>query len=132
MKPAHLSSLLHHWSHPNVHISMLRSRRFRGRCQQKLHQELYLRRHIRLHNISDDSKSLFLPIRVAKQRRYFKRKPQKPNSNHAYEGLLSLMQGMQRRMDNMDNNCKPPPWVKQVWVRNDETIHPLRRSGLTY
>jgi hypothetical protein len=48
-----------------------------------------------------------------KSRRY-KRKPQKPNDSHGYEVLLSLMQGMLRRMDNMDKTCKPPPWVKQV------------------
>jgi len=46
-----------------------------------------------------------------KSRRY-KRKPQKPNSNHSYEGLLSLMQGMLKRMANMDKTCKPPPRVK--------------------
>jgi hypothetical protein len=38
---------------------------------------------------------------------------------------------MLKRMDNMNKTCKPPPQVKQVWVRNDETIHPLRGSGLT-
>jgi len=32
----------------------------------------------------------------------------------------------------MDKTRKPPPWVKQVWVKNYETIHPLRGSGLTY
>jgi hypothetical protein len=32
---------------------------------------------------------------------------------------------------DMDKTCKPPPLVKQVWVRNDEDIHPLRGSGLT-
>jgi hypothetical protein len=61
----------------------------------------------------------------------YKRKPQKPISNHGYEGLLSLMQCMLRRMDNMNKTCKPPPRVKQVWVRNDETIYSLRGSGLT-
>jgi hypothetical protein len=65
-----------------------------------------------------------------KPRRY-KRKPQKPNSYHDYEGLLSLMQGMLRKMANMDMTRKPSPRVKQVWVKNDETIHPLRASGLT-
>jgi hypothetical protein len=48
-------------SNPNVHSSRLRSRRFRGSCQQKLHEALYLRRHIRLHGISSDNKSLFRP-----------------------------------------------------------------------
>jgi len=65
-----------------------------------------------------------------KSRRY-KRKPQKPISYHDYEGFLSLMQGLLRRMDNMDKTCKPLPRVKQLWVKNDKTIHPLRGSGLT-
>jgi hypothetical protein len=51
-------------SNSNVHSS--RSRRFRGGCQQELHQALYLRWHIRLHGIS---RSLFLPIRVTNQKR---------------------------------------------------------------
>jgi hypothetical protein len=62
-----------------------------------------------------------------KSRRY-KRKPQKTISYHDYEGFLSLMQGMLRRMDNMGKTCKLLPRVKQVWVRKDETIHPLRGS----
>jgi hypothetical protein len=60
--------------------------------------------------------------------KHYKRKPQKPISYHDYEGFLSLMQGMLRRMDNMGKTCKPPPWVKQVWIKKDETIHPLRGS----
>jgi hypothetical protein len=65
-----------------------------------------------------------------KPRRY-KRKPQKPNGTHGYEGLLSLIQGMLRSMANMDMTYKPSPRVKQVWVKKDETIHPLRGSRLT-
>jgi hypothetical protein len=53
-------------SDPNVHISRLISQRFKGSCQQELHQTLYLRQHIKLHGISS---SLFLPIKVANQRR---------------------------------------------------------------
>jgi hypothetical protein len=60
-----------------------------------------------------------------------KKKPQKLISNYGYEGLLSLMLGMLRRTDNIDKAHKPPTWVKQVWVRIDKTIHPLRGSGLT-
>jgi hypothetical protein len=63
--------------------------------------------------------------------RHYKRKPQKPNSYHDYEGLLSLMQSMLRRIANMDMTHKPSPRVKQVWFKNDETIHPLKGSGLT-
>jgi hypothetical protein len=65
-----------------------------------------------------------------KSRRY-KRKPQKPNGSHDYEGLLSLIQGMLRSMANMDMARKPYPRVKQVWVKKDETIHSLRGSRLT-
>jgi hypothetical protein len=68
--------------------------------------------------------------RKNKSRRY-KKKSQKPISNHGYEGLLSLIQGMLRIMANMDMTHKPAPQVKHVWVKNDETIHPLRGSGLT-
>jgi len=34
-------------------------------------------------------------------------------------------------MANMDMTRKPSPRVKQVWVKKDETIHPLRGSRLT-
>jgi hypothetical protein len=53
-------------SNPNVHIFKLRSQRFKGSFQQELHQAFYLRQHIRLHDIRS---SLFLPIKVANQRR---------------------------------------------------------------
>jgi hypothetical protein len=87
------------------------------------------------HNSAENVKK-FVPANQSgkpkknKSRRY-KRKPQKPISYHDYEGFLSLMQGMLRRMDNMDKTCKPPPQVNQVCVKNDETIHPLKGSGLT-
>jgi len=38
---------------------------------------------------------------------------------------------MLRSMANMDMTRKPSPPVKQIWVKKDETIHPLRGSGLT-
>jgi hypothetical protein len=63
--------------------------------------------------------------------RCYKRKLQKLNSSHGYKGLQSLIQGILRRMANMDMTRKPSPRVKQVWVKNDETIHSLRGSGLT-
>jgi len=63
--------------------------------------------------------------------RHYKKMPQKPDSNHAYERLLSLLQGMLRRMDNMSNTQSHLPQVHQGWVKKDETIHPLRGSGLT-
>jgi len=63
--------------------------------------------------------------------RHFKKKPQKSNNNHAYEGLLSMMQSMLRRLDSLDMTRRPPPKIKQVWVKKDDAIHPLRGSGLT-
>jgi hypothetical protein len=63
--------------------------------------------------------------------RHYKRESQKLNGSHGYKGLLSLMQGILRRMDNMDKTCKPPPRAKQVWVKSDETIHPMRGNECT-
>jgi hypothetical protein len=63
--------------------------------------------------------------------RHYKKKPQMPYSNHAFEGLLSLLQGILRRMDSMSNTRSHLPQVHQGWVRKDETIHSLRGSGLT-
>jgi hypothetical protein len=69
-------------------------------------------------------------LKKNKARRY-KRKSQKSNSYHDYERFLSLMQGMLRRMDSMSNTRSHLPRVHQVWVRKDETIHPLRGSRFT-
>jgi hypothetical protein len=95
-------------SDPNVHSSW--SQRFRGSCQQKLYQVLYLRWH-------QQRQQKFVPANQSgkpkkSKSRLFKRKSQKPRSNHGYEGLLSLMQGMLRRMDNMDKTRKSLPRVK--------------------
>jgi len=65
-----------------------------------------------------------------KPRRY-KRNLQNPTSNHGYEGLLSLMQDILRSMANMDMTRKPSPRVKQLWVKKDETIHPMRENERT-
>jgi hypothetical protein len=58
--------------------------------------------------------------------RYVKKKPYEPNNNHLYEGLLSKIKNVLSRLDNMDKAYNPASRVKEVWVRNDETIHPLR------
>jgi hypothetical protein len=65
------------------------------------------------------------------QPRRYKRKPQKPTSNHGYEGLLSLMQDMLRSMANTDMTRKPSPRVKQVCFKKDETIYPMRGNERT-
>jgi hypothetical protein len=109
-------------SDPNVHSS--RSWRFRGSCQQELHQALYLLRHFRLHRISRQFVPAYQSGKLKKNKpRRYKRKPQKPNGSHGYEGLLSLIQGMLTR--------KRSPRVKQVWVKKDETIHPMRENERT-
>jgi hypothetical protein len=75
-------------SDPNVHSSW--SQRFRGSCQQKLYQVLYLRWHIRLYGINSDSRSLFLPIKVANQRRAnqgsSRESPRSPGATMAMKG----------------------------------------------
>jgi hypothetical protein len=42
------------------------------------------------------------------------------------------MQDMLRSIANMDMTRKPSPRVKQVWVKKDETIHPMRGNERTY
>jgi hypothetical protein len=34
-------------------------------------------------------------------------------------------------MANMDMTRKPSPRVKQVWVKSDETIHPMKENEHT-
>jgi hypothetical protein len=41
-----------------------------------------------------------------------------------------MMQNVLRRLHNLDK-AHNLPRIKQVWVKNDEAIHPLRGSGLT-
>jgi len=38
---------------------------------------------------------------------------------------------MLRSMANMDMTRKPSPHVKQVWIKKDETIQPMRGNGHT-
>jgi len=45
--------------------------------------------------------------------RHYKKRPQKPDSNHAYEELLSLLQGKLKRMDSMSNTQSHLPRVHQ-------------------
>jgi hypothetical protein len=63
--------------------------------------------------------------------RHYKKKLQKPESDQSYKRLPILMQSLLRWMDNQMKACQQPPRVRQVWVRKEETIHPLRGSGLT-
>lgn len=45
--------------------------------------------------------------------------------------LLSVKQNVLSRLDKMDKAHNLAPKSKKVCVRKDETIHPLRGSGLT-
>jgi hypothetical protein len=58
-------------------------------------------------------------------------KPHEPKDNHLYKGLFIMMQNVLIRLDKLDKVHNPAIRVKRVWVRKDETIHPLRWSGLT-
>jgi hypothetical protein len=40
-----------------------------------------------------------------------------------------MMKGVLFRLDEFVKGHKPRPKITQVWVRKDETIHPLRGSG---
>jgi hypothetical protein len=45
------------------------------------------------------------------------------------EGLVTMMKGVLSRLDQFEKVHKPRPKITQVWVRKDDTIHPLRGSG---
>jgi hypothetical protein len=61
----------------------------------------------------------------------FKLKPCKPKENKIFEGLFSMMKSVLVRLDKLEKAHNHDPKVNKVWVRKDETIHPLRGSGLT-
>jgi len=58
-------------------------------------------------------------------------KPHKPKKNQIYEGLVNVMKSVLVRLNNLDMDYNPASQENKVWVRKDETIHPLRESGLT-
>jgi hypothetical protein len=45
------------------------------------------------------------------------------------ESLVTMMKGVLSRLDQFEKVHKPRPKFTQVWVRKDDTIHPLRGSG---
>jgi hypothetical protein len=61
----------------------------------------------------------------------FRMKPHKPKKNQTNEGLVNMMNSVLVRLINLDMAHTPASQVEKVWVRKDETIHPLRGSGLT-
>jgi hypothetical protein len=58
-------------------------------------------------------------------------KPHKPKKNQIYEGLVNVMKSVLVKLNNLDIAYNPASQVNKVWVRKDETIYPLRGSGLT-
>jgi hypothetical protein len=42
-----------------------------------------------------------------------------------------MMQNILSILNKLDKAHNPAPRFKKIWVRKDETIHPLRESGLT-
>jgi hypothetical protein len=119
-------------SDPNVHSSKPRIQRFKRKLPTRATSSTLPPTALQ----APQHQQQFVPAyQIGKSKknksRCYKRKPQKPTSNHGYERLLSLMQGMLRSMTNKDMTRKPSPRVKQLWVKNDETIHPLRESELT-
>jgi hypothetical protein len=45
------------------------------------------------------------------------------------EGLVTMMKRVLSRLDQFEKVHKSRPKITQVWVRKDDTIHPLRGSG---
>jgi hypothetical protein len=60
----------------------------------------------------------------------FRVKPHKPKKNLISEGLVNMMKSVLVRLNNLDMAYNPASQVNKAWVRKDETIHPLRGSGL--
>jgi hypothetical protein len=63
--------------------------------------------------------------------KYFREKPHKPKEIQIYEGLVYMMKNVLVSLDKLDMAYNPGSQVNKVWVRKDETIHPLRGSGCT-
>jgi hypothetical protein len=62
----------------------------------------------------------------------FELKLHKPKEHQIYEGLVSMMKSVLVRLDKLDIAHNIASQVNKVWARKDETIHPLRGSGLTW
>jgi hypothetical protein len=58
--------------------------------------------------------------------KYFREKPHKPKEIQIYEGIVFMMKNVLVSLDYLDMAYNPTSQV-----RKDETIHPLRGSGLT-
>jgi hypothetical protein len=55
----------------------------------------------------------------------------KPKEIQIYKELVYMMKIVLVSLDKLDMAYKPASQVNKVWVRKDETIHPLRGSGFT-
>jgi hypothetical protein len=58
-------------------------------------------------------------------------KPYKPKKNQTNKGLVNIMKNDLVKLINWDMAHTPASQVEKVWVRKDETIHPLRGNELT-
>jgi len=63
--------------------------------------------------------------------KYFKEKPHKPKEIQIFEGLVYKIKNVLVSLDKLDMAYNSTSQGKNVWVRKDETIHPLRGSVLT-
>jgi hypothetical protein len=63
--------------------------------------------------------------------KHFREKPYKPKKIQTNEGLVNMMKSVLVRLINLDMAHNPASQVEKVWIRKNETIHPLRGSGLT-
>jgi hypothetical protein len=58
-------------------------------------------------------------------------KPHKSKKKQTNEGIVNMMKSVLVRLINLDMTHTSASQVEKIWVRKDETIHPLRVSGLT-
>jgi hypothetical protein len=58
-------------------------------------------------------------------------KPYKPKKNQTNEEPINMMKSVLVKLIKLDMAYTPASQVEKVWVGKDETIHPLKGSGLT-
>jgi hypothetical protein len=58
-------------------------------------------------------------------------KPHNSKKKQTNERLVNMMKSVLVRLINLDMAHTPTSQVEKIWVRKDETIHPLRGSELT-
>jgi hypothetical protein len=51
------------------------------------------------------------------------------HSRDSHDELFNMLRGVITQLNDLDKSCTFVPKMKKVWVKKDDTIHPLRGSG---